>query len=312
MGILRWFRARISNGWTGLLRAPVLLPAAFLVLCIPVQAQVADHDWVAPRWTGHVTFLGTNVLLGGLSAGAIQKIRGGDFQDGFARGSAGGALWYSGKVISARHFYGAGFLGRQVSALGLSAIHNAGEGLPALQRLVFPLGPLHLALERTDEGTRVQPTVVAGELAWAMALAFRSETRFDASNSLSSGVLVFRTPGHFFGSEEGPWGPGSVRGAVVNGSIVVSDIPTDEIPSVLGHERVHVLQHDFAHRVLGHRLEVGIMNRWGPTRRVSRWVEPGLLLEGLTLSFWRWADPEDPSTLPWEMEANFLDGQRPE
>lgn len=52
----------------------------------------------SPRWAGQVTALTSNALLGGLTAGIDQELRGGSFKDGFARGALGEASRTSGSV----------------------------------------------------------------------------------------------------------------------------------------------------------------------------------------------------------------------
>lgn len=83
-------------------------------------------------------------MLGGLTAGIVQRLRGGSFSDGFARGAVGGAVAYAGRRIAAERFDGAGLLGRQVGAVGASVVRNASERRPSLERLFFPAGPLHV------------------------------------------------------------------------------------------------------------------------------------------------------------------------
>jgi hypothetical protein len=69
-----------------------------------------------PGWVADFTVLSGNVLVSAVSAGAVQKARGGSFRDGFARGAAGGAGVFAGKRIAAARWAGAGLVGRQVAS----------------------------------------------------------------------------------------------------------------------------------------------------------------------------------------------------
>src|SRR5690606_17462320 len=61
---------------------------------------------------------GVNVVLGGLVAGVLHGARGGDFRDAVVKGVTGGALSFAGKRLAVEPFFGAGLLGREVSAVG--------------------------------------------------------------------------------------------------------------------------------------------------------------------------------------------------
>ena len=103
-----------------------MIAASCLSAAAPLHAQAPrSDDWSAPQWVGDVTFLGLNALTSGLSAGLLQVVRGESFTDGFARGALGGSVHYAGMRISAQRFDGAGLLGRQVSAAGISMVRNA-------------------------------------------------------------------------------------------------------------------------------------------------------------------------------------------
>jgi hypothetical protein len=72
-------------------------------------------DGAALGWD--VTFAASNALLAGMTPGVSQRLRGGQFGDGFARGAVAGAVAYVGRRMGAEQFDGAGLLGRQVSAV---------------------------------------------------------------------------------------------------------------------------------------------------------------------------------------------------
>ena len=299
---LRRGRSRREAGLP--LAAVCILVAVLVSATAPtsLQAQDRSSEWTAPRWMGDVAFVGTNALFGGLSAGLMQHLEGGDFRDGFTRGAFGGMTAYAGRRIAAAEFSGAGLVGRQVSAVGASVVRNAGEGRPSLERLVFPMGPVRLYVDRAREA-EVRPRVALYDLAWIVTFAARSETEVDWSASLSSGAPVFRSPQRSYKDRRGE----AVDGLAAGGSIGVSDIFHDRSRQVLPHERVHVLQHDFAFLVWSDPVEKRIMARHRWTRELSRYVDLGLVFPTLRGAFYRGFDIRHSQQLA-EIEAMFLDG----
>lgn len=276
----------------------LLLPAA------EGAAQEPESVWTAPRWVGDATFLSTNALLGGLTAGVLQKLEGGDFRDGFTRGALGGATAYAGRRVAAQRFDGAGLLGRQISGVGASMVRNAGDARPLLERLVFPVGPVQFHVDRSD-GLQVRPSVSAREVGWLLAFALRSETEMDWSASLSAGAPVFRSPFRAFEDRDGE----PLNGIHVGGVIGLSDVPEDLMPSVFAHERVHVLQHDFADLVWSDPLESRLLAQTELTRTLARHLHLGVAFPALRNATFRVLDV-DRSQQPGEIEARFLDRRR--
>jgi len=287
-----------------LLLLPPLLVTVFLMAAFPpsLSAQAGgSSDWTAPRWVGDVAFVSTNALLGGLTAGVMRRLDGGEFRDGFASGALGGATTYAGRRVAVARFDGAGLLGRQVSGVGASMVRNAGEGDGILDKIVFPLGPVRLHVDRTRE-FRVQPRVSLHDLAWTVGFALRSGTEFDASASLSAGAPVFRSPLRRF---RGPDGEGT-DGVAVAGVIGLSDVPEERLRTVFPHERVHVLQNDFAFLVWSDPAESRLLSRhrWGEA--LYRWVDVGVTFPALRGGLYRAFDVEHGDQ--WaEIEAKFLD-----
>ncbi len=294
---------RSRPGADPLLAAVCILIAILMSATAPASLQAQDRasEWTAPRWMGDVAFVGTNALFGGLSAGLMQHLEGGDFRDGFTRGAFGGVTAYAGRRIAAAEFSGAGLVGRQVSAVGSSVVRNAGEGRPSLERLVFPVGPVRLYVDRARE-TEVRPRVAVYDLAWLVTFATRSETKVDWSQSLSSGAPVFRSPQRSFKDHRGE----AVDGLAAGGSIGLSDAFDDRLRQVVPHERVHVLQHDFAFLVWSDPVEKRLLesHRW--TRGLARHVDLGLLFPLLRNGVYRGFDVPHSRQLA-EIEAMFLD-----
>jgi len=266
----------------------------------PILAQ-DSAQWRAPRWVGDITFLSSNAILGGLTAGVAQSLRGGDFRDGFARGALGGATAYVGRRVAAERFDGAGLLGRQVSSVGASMVRNASEGRPTLETVVLAFTPVRLQVDRSD-GWEVSPRVNLRDLFWLASFALRSETEFDLSMTLSAGAPVFRSPMRSFIDSDGV----SVDGVQTSGVIGLSDVPDEMLRTAFAHERVHVLQHDFAILLWSDPVEARLMGAHRITASLYRYLEPGVVFPGLRRLTYR-AFSIDHSRQPAEIEAMFLD-----
>lgn len=263
----------------------------------PDSPPEVPEEWGAPRWVGDVSFAATNTLLAGVTAGIVRRLRGGEFGEGFASGAAGGALAYAGRRVGAADFDGAGLLGRQISAVGVSMARNAADGRPALERLMFPLGPLHLHVDRAPR-LRLQPKLHVVGLGQAVRLALSPETRFDAAASLSAGAPVFRAPGRGLLVE-------GVRasGLALHGSIVLGE--AEDPDQLFAHERVHIIQSDFAFLAWNDPAEGWLLDRSRYTATAYRYLDFGALLPTLAIVVMRLTDV-DFQEWPHELEASFL------
>jgi hypothetical protein len=282
-----------------------LIPLALLLsltTVAPVRAQSGARPTFRPAWTGDVTFLATNTLIGGLTAGVLQKIRGGSFQDGFARGSLGGAISYAGRRVAVERFSAAGLLGRQVSAVGASIVRNASEDRPMFSRILVPVGPLLLYVH-ADTERRVSVVVDAHATTWLLTAVLDDRLDLDWSDSFSAGAPVFRTHNRDLLNDDGDVSDGqSIGGLIVLGR------RTDGLAGhdVFAHERVHVLQQDFGKEVWGQPAEAWLGGMVPGGKTVLRFVEPrvanaawrALLVVAFDLD---WADR------PWEIEAEILE-----
>lgn len=275
-----------------------LLVALLLLGMVPEEAaaQRANDRFTAPRWVGHATFLGGNAMLGALTAGVVQAVRGGDFQDGFVRGALGGAVAYTGRRVAVERFDGAGLLGRQVSAVGASIVRNAGEGRGTLERVVLPVGPMRFYLDRSD-GWRVRPKVDLNDMGQTVVAAVQSETEFDPGASLSAGAPVFVAPGRDIVS-----GGRAVDGIAMAGVIVLGARPFDYSVHTFAHERVHVLQHDFTSQVVGAPAGDWLLARTRLTRAVAPYVD----FDASVWLQWGLNATIEYENRPWEIEAEYL------
>src|SRR5690606_21966 len=261
--------------------------------------QSVDDTWTAPRWAGHVTFLGANAMLGGLTAGIAQRLRGGSFSDGFTRGALGGAVAYAGRRIAAERFDGAGLLGRQVGAVGASVVRNASERRPSLERLFFPAGPLHVYWDRGDDGG-VQVKVDGCTLAVLLTAIYQSELEFDLGRSLSAGAPVFWAPGRNLLVQGEPMG-----GFAPAGVILLSGDKRPGTGGIFAHERMHVLQRDFLFYSWGGPLEGWALRRTSMGSAIYRYFAPGVTADLFGFGLTRLMDI-DRNDDPIEVEAGFL------
>jgi hypothetical protein len=196
----------------------------------------------APRWVGELTTLSANGLIGGLTAGIAQRMRGGSFRDGFTRGAFGGAVTWAGKRVASERFAAAGLLGRTIAAGGASVSRNASIGAGSLDRLIVPIGPVWLDVSPSTR--RVRGRVDVAALAWLVYAIAEPELSIDAAETLSAGAPVFRTDGKLLS-----FGNDSVHAAGVTnaGVILLAGVPAfgDVFERrAIAHERIHVLQED--------------------------------------------------------------------
>lgn len=249
---------------------------------------------------GDIAFLGLNTLVGGLTAGVLQSLRDGSFQEGFASGALGGAISYGGRRLAVEEFGGAGFLGRQVSAVGGSVVRNASERRPPFARLSLPVGPLIMLIDRA-EPVRVRAELDLKGAGWLIAALLDDRLQLDEGATISAGAPVFRTPHHQLGID------GDYKyGVAVAGLVVIGyqgDRPGDH--DVFAHERVHVLQYDFVQEIWGDPLETWIGARLGAPQ-VIRYIRPGLAYGLIRESVANLLNVERNDRI-WEIEADYLE-----
>src|SRR4051812_17945480 len=206
----------------------------------PEFAQPCNQRY--PRWTGELASLGVNSLLGGLSGGVLQELRGKSFRDGFARGAVGGSVIYVGKRIVVGRYQFAGLLGRQVGAVGESVVRNAGAGVPSLSELVFPIGVGRVYFKPTSHTFRFVPDGFA--IGHTVAAIQEKGLRFDLRKSLSAGTPLFYADNKILivsrDSQE-------VSGVTAAGVILLANVPAfgARVEQVTRkHELVHMIQQD--------------------------------------------------------------------
>lgn len=254
-----------------------------------------------PEWAAEMSVLGANALLGGVSAGVMQRLHGGSFSDGFVRGLLGGAVIYGGKRVAVERFGGAGLAGREIAAVGASMIRNVGEGRGMLEQIVLPVGPFRVYLQ--SSGPRVRVRADAYAVGWLLYGIHESELRFDAGMSLSAGTPVFASDNRLIltGSDSAHAG-----GLARPGMIMVADIPAfgrENARRTFEHERVHVIQMDQIFLTMTDPVEDYVLLRIPILRRIEPFIDINLSAELLDLLSGGISKHLD---RPWETEAIYL------
>ena len=277
--MLRWKTVGLSR----------LIAVGVFLACtaLPVSAQVS---------TGmRVQDLGVNAAIGAVTATLRSVARGRGFKRAALQGLIGGATIGVARQVAASPFSGSGFVGRELSAVGLSALTSAGSDHTTL---AFPVGPVELQLiDGRAFDWRVNAT-------YAVAAARNSMSRtahIDATLSLYSGTFVFRDNRETLHTSNG-----EARGSEFFGGIKIAKSAfanSNGTPNVLYHENVHVLQDDYLALSVANPIERLILERTSIGRRITRHIDVGLLslgLNGLANSLVPY------ESRPWEREAYAL------
>jgi hypothetical protein len=298
---------RLAGGALSVLLIAALPAAARAQHCPPGHPGLGEVPCPldAPRWSGELAVLGANSLLGAFTGGVRQRMAGGSFADGFTRGALGGAAIYAGKRVTAQRFDGAGLLGRQVAAVGVSIVDNAGAGRGTLERLVLPawVGRLYVDVPIGGQRARVAPRLDAMAAFWTAYGIVEPELSLDVRASASAGTPVFLTDNRvlLLGNDSLHAG-----GVTLAGVIYLADVPVwGEFWSAraLAHERVHTLQNDQLFLQWTSPIERRALRSVPGGRSFSKYVDLNLSTELLRLLSGAFPDHRE---RPWELEAFFL------
>ncbi len=261
------------------------------VTALPVSAQVSTSM--------RVQDLGINAGIGAVTATVWSLARGRGLKRAALQGLIGGATIGAARQVAASPFSGSGFVGRELSAVGISALTSAGSDHTTLS---FPVGPVEFQLTDGREfDWRVNATYAVAAI---MNSASRT-THIDAKLSMYSGTFVFRDNRETLHTSNG-----EARGSEFFGGIKIAKSAftnSNGTPSVLYHENVHVLQDDYLAFAVANPLEGLVLNQTSIGRRITRHIDVGLLslgLNGLANSL----VPYD--SRPWEREAYALTPRR--
>jgi len=260
--------------------------------CIPYEPDDSDLE-------RQVRLLGINAALGGVTAGVLHTLRGGDFIGAFLKGALGGTVTYGAKRLAVQDFDGAGFLARQVGSVGDSFVRNAAEGVPLLDRMYFPLWLVRLEVHPHSDARVIQPRIDVLTTGLAVHAMFDSGRAFDLGRSLSAGALVYHSSDEIARDDRGL----VAYGATVGGVILLTDLDhrtEAERTRTFAHERVHVLQLDQVHAYWTGPAESWAMRSLG-AHGLARWIDINLAPHFFAMySGLRWEDR------PWEKEADWI------
>lgn len=244
-----------------------------------------------------------NVVLGGVSGGALRVLRGGSLRQGLASGlagAAGGALVYAGKRVAVQRWDGAGFVGREVAAVGSSVVWNAAAGRGVVDRVVLPIGPVRLYLA-ADQGFHVTPKL---DLSSTVAIAVATlNGGIDWERSASAGAPVFH--------RGEPYTRAQVRAQQAAGVITYRDPlggggPSESSLQSLAHEQVHVIQRDQSFLFWSEPAEEALLGSTRAGRALRRHLDVGFDMAASALA----KHLIDYELRPWEREAALLSGER--
>ena len=254
---------------------------------MPASAQV--------RAGVRIEDIGINAVIGLATAAAWSAIRGHGVMDGAGRGLIGGATMGVGRQVAASPFTGAGFVGREISAVGISMMTSPGD---EPLRLWLPVGPAEL---QVTNGRVIDWRINATNVVATIINATGRTTRLDAGLSLASGAFVFRSTREILRTRNG-----EASGSELFERIILSRDAfngSSRFPNVLFHENVHVLQEDYLADAVADPLERSLLNRSWIGRRITRHITLGLLslsVNGIANSVIAYR------LRPWEREAYAL------
>jgi len=274
-----------------------MMSAALLVGAVPAGAALS----VGATGPGDLRYLSVNAGLGGLAAGLSRAVRG-DFSPGaFLQGALGGAVSYSGKRLGGEAFDGAGFLGRQLAALGSSVVRSAAQGGGVLDTLFVPLGPGWL---QVATGSRPSYRLDVEQVVWVVYGFTRPHLDFDLGESLSSGAFVFAGDERLRGEDD------HALGRAAPGVISLRRVGDQRDAATIAHERVHIAQLDHLKIVAGRPFEGWLREQWRIPSSGSFWgrVEAGV---GHYPFLWLLTAPWPAhESRPLEREAEFIEAKR--
>ena len=194
-------------------------------------------------------------------------------------------------------FAGAGWIGREVAAVGTSIVRNASAGLPNLHRLVLPLGPLRVHVQANGDQV-VNVKLDLFELAGLAGAVAEPALTLDVGRTFSAGAPVFLAK-HRTIVHNGDRANGLTQG----GTSLLGGRGVDDPESTFAHERVHVIQLDFFRQAWFLPLDEWIL-RNTPLAALQRYID---LNFSTALWLTAWNGLIDAEDRPHEIEASFLE-----
>jgi hypothetical protein len=238
-----------------LVSSPLLAPA--------VQAQVSVGD--------RVSNLAANGAIGSVIAAAHALLRGRSVWKALAPGFGGGVAMGAGKQVAGSRFFGAGLLGRQLSAVGVGVVELASRDTMVFRGV---LGPLTLEV-RPKATDRVRPRLNVVDAGTILVYALQRDARLDLRGTLSTGAPVFRLP-----LERMEFEGGTAEGFEHTGVILIAeDLAKDSRHRrlIIAHETVHLLQEDALSNLVTLPAEQALIRRLPFGDRAPRMLDVGVI-----------------------------------
>jgi hypothetical protein len=287
------------------MRRVVVFGVATFATLMPLTEGAAQHE-PALHPSGQIrdlsardraAHLAINGALGGFTAAMFALARGKNPWRAAALGFGGGVTMGAGKQIAGRRFDGAGLIGRQLAAFGISVVRSASEDTMVV---TLPVGPMTFEV-RPSAADRVRPRVNLVGTATLLYYVIRSDTRLDVGATFSTGAPVFRFPTETVSTRDG-----IIFGRMDFGTIVLGRTPAiqdEQRRMTLPHESIHVVQYDFLEQALSLPIERSILRKIGVGEGFLRHVDLGAISVMLAGVLQMHMDYED---RPWEREAVIL------
>ena len=288
----------------GRVRARRSAPALIALLALLSVPRMA-----APQaLPSELTVFGINVLIGGTTSGLAALVTDRPVLPAVGKGLAGGSVVYLGKRLSnAGGFPMSGLVGRMVASTGTSFVRNGAAGRGLFDFMVFPFGPITIYKRPAGDRSHAPIKLHLARTAVLAALILRDDIRIDWESTLQSGAPVFdMTEGSFHGGHN--W---VAAGTTLCGSVVLSDLtmlPHVDPTRLLTHERIHVIQDDFADFAWTGPLEYRLLGHFPGGKWLRRYVDVGLLHVGV-VGVAHIVIPYEQR--PWEIEAEHFEHLAP-
>src|SRR6185437_8056394 len=158
-------------------------PAAWIIFASSIGASQITAQVPAHARASNAL---VNVAIGGVTGALSATVRHTSVWTGLRRGAVGGLVIAAGKQVVDFRFQSAGFVGRELSGVGISLVAAGGD---SAVRYLLPVGPATIViLPDRHVDWRLNVT----EAISTVGLMISPNTRLDLSRSLQAGAPVYR------------------------------------------------------------------------------------------------------------------------
>jgi len=268
-------------------RLSCIMLALILLPPTPATAQVSTN--------ARVSNLAANATIGAILAAARQAFGRHEFMRPIVLGALGGAIQGAGRQVAAGRSTASGLIGRQISALGISATYSAGADSLVL---IAPLWLITFEV-RPHKQNRFRARVNLMDLAFVTS-AFIDGRSLDVGSSLVAGAPVFTRP-----VARTDMAAGYTRMGVI---FLLNGTAPALRREILSHEAVHLLQWDAYNQLVANPIERTLVRGLPGGGSLSRFLDLGVLSPTSALLV---AQQIPYDRQPWEREAYLLTTGRP-